>query len=241
MTSPQIANSEEMMTEAENSLTPYIIAAILAVAPMAAEDEEPDYGAKWGVIAKGMLIPGYAMIQTAARGLRELVYGAVLNALIPLLLFRLRLFDVEGRYRGDVGELARESAEYAVDQAVTAMMNQAVTVGHPDSMDFYETTERGGTDRVLRTFAERTSRWITREALFRAQSEMAEALGYSHKRWITVGDERVRSEHRRLDGRAVPVGSVFRTQGGQLRYPGDVSAPIHLWINCRCSLEFLNR
>lgn len=240
-TSPQLANTEETMTQAEESLAPIIVGAILAASVLTDDTEEPDYGPGWGVIVKGALIPGYAVARATAYGLRELVRGAVLNALIPLIALRLQLFDSEARYRGNLFEAARRAAEYAVDNAADAMLNQAHRIGHPDTRLFYDLVEQGGTDKALKIFAERTSRWLTREALFRAQTELAGPLGYTHKRWVTVGDERVRSEHRLLDGKSASLGGVFRTQSGAIRYPGDIAAPIHLWINCRCSLEFLKR
>lgn len=56
--------------------------------------------------------------------------------------------------------------------------------------------------------------------------------------WISRGDPKVRSLHRELHGRVRPPGSPFHTwpDGQTLDYPGDTTAPIDAWINCRCGL-----
>ncbi|QDP65962.1 MAG: putative capsid protein [Prokaryotic dsDNA virus sp.] len=59
------------------------------------------------------------------------------------------------------------------------------------------------------------------------------------KTWRTVGDSRVRQSHRQENGSTVKVNQPFILEGYQLKYPGDPSsAPIQLWINCRCSSEY---
>ena len=59
-----------------------------------------------------------------------------------------------------------------------------------------------------------------------------------HLMWISRGDPKVRALHRRLHGRVRPPGTPFHTwpDGATLDYPGDPSAPIDAWINCRCAL-----
>lgn len=52
--------------------------------------------------------------------------------------------------------------------------------------------------------------------------------------WVTMHDDRVREVHRELDGQRQPVGSPFHVNDVDLAYPGDVTAPIEYWINCRC-------
>ncbi len=56
--------------------------------------------------------------------------------------------------------------------------------------------------------------------------------------WVTRGDDRVRSSHRMLDGKTVPVGQGFALDGKTLRFPGDPLAPADLTIGCRCRLKF---
>lgn len=83
-----------------------------------------------------------------------------------------------------------------------------------------------------------SARWLTRNAIFIAQREAAKKLGQRKKRWVTMHDNRVRTTHKMLDGTSVSVNDVFRTNQGELRFPGDTTAPIGEWINCRCLLKY---
>ena len=58
------------------------------------------------------------------------------------------------------------------------------------------------------------------------------------KKWVTRKDRQVRSEHRILEGKSVPLGEGFDVGPHSLRFPGDPLAPAHLTINCRCRLRF---
>ncbi len=52
--------------------------------------------------------------------------------------------------------------------------------------------------------------------------------------WITMLDAKVRDPHQDAHGQTVPLGRSFRVGGVPMRYPGDPTAPIALWVNCRC-------
>jgi len=54
------------------------------------------------------------------------------------------------------------------------------------------------------------------------------------KVWIDMDDNRVRPAHRDVD--PVPLGRNFVVGGVPMSRPGDMRAPIELWINCRCIL-----
>ena len=62
--------------------------------------------------------------------------------------------------------------------------------------------------------------------------------GAVSKKWVTRKDRQVRSEHRILEGKSVPLGEGFDVGPHSLRFPGDPLAPAHLTINCRCRLRF---
>lgn len=62
--------------------------------------------------------------------------------------------------------------------------------------------------------------------------------GAVSKKWVTRKDRQVRSEHRILEGKSVPLGDGFDVGPHTLRFPGDPTAPAHLTINCRCRLRF---
>jgi HK97 family phage portal protein len=64
------------------------------------------------------------------------------------------------------------------------------------------------------------------------------AAGIEKKRWITRGDNKVRSAHLALDGKTVDVFSDFAVDGGSIRFPGDPLAPAALTMNCRCKLRY---
>jgi HK97 family phage portal protein len=63
-------------------------------------------------------------------------------------------------------------------------------------------------------------------------------LGATEKTWVTRKDSAVRTEHRLLHGKSVPLGEGFALNDTVLRFPGDPLAPPSLTINCRCRLRF---
>ena len=58
------------------------------------------------------------------------------------------------------------------------------------------------------------------------------------KTWNTVGDERVRRTHGRLDGTVKPSHKAFRVGSSVLQRPGDPNGAPEEVINCRCWLEW---
>ena len=69
------------------------------------------------------------------------------------------------------------------------------------------------------------------------QAALAPSLGYRSRVWRTRLDNKVRDEHRRLEGQRRSLTEPWQTPDGfVLRFPGDRRAPPHLWINCRCRL-----
>ncbi|MFE2181361.1 phage portal protein [Streptomyces sp. NPDC059455] len=72
-----------------------------------------------------------------------------------------------------------------------------------------------------------------------AADATAESAGPGVARtWVTRQDARVRTAHKVLHGKILPVGTPYEVNGFQLRYPGDPFAPIALTINCRCRLHY---
>ena len=59
------------------------------------------------------------------------------------------------------------------------------------------------------------------------------------KRWVAKDDDKVRLDHRVLDGQVKTLGEPFEVGGFELRFPGDPLAPPHLTINCRCKMRWL--
>ena len=80
---------------------------------------------------------------------------------------------------------------------------------------------------------------LAAETALGMQEAVEDVTGEPHSlMWVSRGDPKVRSLHRRLHGRVRPAGTPFYTwpDGRTLDYPGDASAPIEAWINCRCAL-----
>lgn len=55
--------------------------------------------------------------------------------------------------------------------------------------------------------------------------------------WVTMHDSHVRPAHKAADNQARAVGEKFEIGGVEMSRPGDPSAPIELWINCRCAVR----
>src|SRR5699024_4904213 len=60
------------------------------------------------------------------------------------------------------------------------------------------------------------------------------AEGYTHKRWMTRYDSRVRDTHRAADRQTVFLDEAFTVGGSSLQYPGDPMGDFDEIIGCRC-------
>lgn len=71
-------------------------------------------------------------------------------------------------------------------------------------------------------------------------NEDALAEGKTMKRWITMGDKRVRATHKEVGGTSKPIGEPFYVGGSLLLYPRDFSlgASTAQTAGCRCSIEY---
>lgn len=94
--------------------------------------------------------------------------------------------------------------------------------------------------------AERLVRTLYNAGANRAQLETLRVAGYTHKRWLTARDARVRRaigkslfDHAKMDNQTVLLDESFVTPAGyKLLYPGDRSlgAAAGEIINCRCTM-----
>ena len=98
--------------------------------------------------------------------------------------------------------------------------------------------------------AERLIRTTYTSGANRAHVADLEEQGYTHLKWLTARDARVRAggrsgaNHRRMEGVTVPLGEAFVTPlGSRLRWPGDrtLGAPVADVVNCRCTTVGINR
>lgn len=71
-------------------------------------------------------------------------------------------------------------------------------------------------------------------------NEDAIAQGKTMKRWLTMGDKRVRTTHKEVGGTSKPIGEPFYVGGSLLLYPRDFSlgASAEQTAGCRCSIEY---
>lgn len=71
-------------------------------------------------------------------------------------------------------------------------------------------------------------------------NEDAIAQGKTMKRWMTMGDKRVRATHKEVGGTSKPIGEPFYVGGSLLQYPRDFSlgASTAETAGCRCSIEY---
>jgi hypothetical protein len=102
-------------------------------------------------------------------------------------------------------------------------------------------TQRPAAAEHWRTFAEQFNRtWST--AAYNADAFAAlQQAGFTHKRWVTRHDDRVRTTHREVDGWAVGMQAAFIVGGAPMMYPGDPMGPPQETINCRCVLVGVRR
>jgi hypothetical protein len=104
-------------------------------------------------------------------------------------------------------------------------------------------------DEIMATFASDRP-WVEAAARTTATRLAAETAldmlpgiekdtGATHsKLWISRGDPKVRSLHRKLHGKVQALTDSFHEwpDGQSLSYPGDPKAPLDATINCRCAL-----
>lgn len=99
-------------------------------------------------------------------------------------------------------------------------------------------------DRTMRVSGGQVANSLSTGAVNEAQNDAAEAVGATEKIWFSAQDGRVRATHRHLNGQRVPVGAPFKARDRkgrrhEMRHPGDITAPMDLWINCRCVMLFV--
>lgn len=65
--------------------------------------------------------------------------------------------------------------------------------------------------------------------------------GCTKKKWISFGDERVRTDHANVDGEVVDINKPFHVGEYLMMFPKDDSlgAGLEEIVNCRCSVEYL--
>jgi hypothetical protein len=105
--------------------------------------------------------------------------------------------------------------------------------------DIYERKSDGSGALGVESWAKRLANMIGQSILNDARDQAARESGGSRKVWISRADDRVRSTHRILHMERRDALEPFKVAGQEIMFPGDVSAPIDLWANCRCVMLWL--
>lgn len=76
-------------------------------------------------------------------------------------------------------------------------------------------------------------------------TELTQAIemGYTHKRWLTELDEKVRPTHQDMEGVTIPINEPFVVGLSYMMMPHDTTmgADPQEIVNCRCCLQYLSR
>jgi hypothetical protein len=70
------------------------------------------------------------------------------------------------------------------------------------------------------------------------------ADGFTHKKWVTERDNRVRFTHQKVDGKVIPVTDYFDVGGALMRFPKDLKLAFdspHETIDCRCTVKYMRK
>jgi hypothetical protein len=71
------------------------------------------------------------------------------------------------------------------------------------------------------------------------KERLSNRMGFETKSWVTREDSKVRATHQRMHGQTVPRIAMFTSpSGAQLDRPGDQTAPIEEWAQCRCRVLY---
>ena len=109
----------------------------------------------------------------------------------------------------------------------------------PDLADVNRFLEK--VDGMLEHANEDSSVHTTALSLANAVLNAATNDAYKHMRveleWVSMRDTDVRHTHEVADGQRRLPGETFTVGESQMLMPGDLSAPIEEWVNCRCVLK----
>lgn len=160
----------------------------------------------------------------------QVVSGIVATHVAALLLLVWTYSGLEGEPDwGNLSERMQRRASNLMAESIRNLLREANR--DPDSRA--ELTNE--LHARLRGIVESIVTTVTSESTMAA----AGALGYQSKTWHTRLDSRVRVSHQSLEGQTVAIGAPFLDfMGVELQFPGDRSAPIEAWINCRCTISF---
>lgn len=62
--------------------------------------------------------------------------------------------------------------------------------------------------------------------------------GKKRKTWKSKGDRKVRKDHRKIDGKTLPIAEPFFVGEELMMYPKDINADPRQTVNCRCVCRY---
>lgn len=137
---------------------------------------------------------------------------------------------LEERYRAHLGQFMD------IDKYMSDRIKQTVS-------DTIETTKKHSEDD-----------WYTSDdrAMLIAENEANSSLNYkdykkavdngkTKKKWVTMKDKRVRHTHSKIDGKTIPIKSIFLVGNSEMYFPKDETFSPEMCeiANCRCSIKYL--
>ena len=137
-----------------------------------------------------------------------------------------------------LAETAKNAAARAVKTALAALRGKKSLRVRENSIEkTYERTVEG--PKSIKSWAKEAAATMTTVAVEEVKAEISTKIGFTHKIWDTMLDNRVRPEHRALEGVRVKIDEDFVTPlGVHLSRPGDPTAPLDEIIQCRCRLRY---
>lgn len=164
------------------------------------------------------------------------------NSLYGSALYALRRFGQKGWADALISRaerLIRKEYHKHTGQWTTASLREQIARW---SEDVYQTLRKTTkpTPESIKAQASALASLLATSAL---NTAMEEAGTFDEraveKMWVSREDERVRPAHAAAHGQRVSLGEKFTVGGFEMSRPGDLSAPIHLTVNCRCLLALV--
>ena len=158
------------------------------------------------------------------------IKSTALLALISLLVSQNAHHTAQGAPVLDMPDIDALAQEAIADASRDIVDILATSQDLAKTSDIVSTTNRAVTAATRRA----------EHAAKKASDKLARIrLLSGTKTWMSRRDNKVRETHRLLDGVTVDIDAPFFTAtGARLMFPGDTTAPIKEWINCRCWADY---
>lgn len=174
----------------------------------------------------------------ALRSPHRAILESLKNAAVPIALAAVLIMMRRSRTITDMSEVEQKASQIAeLVAARVADLIEDKRASLPSDGDVYDRTTAG--PETLNEWATGVANSAVTDVVEGAKEDVALSLGFTHGRWLTRLDERVRGSHRVMEGQVRKIGEPFLSgDGNHLTRPGDTSAPISDWINCRCRVVY---